>query len=45
LGEGIDDLRDFDPSVFVKALFDRSKTEAETEPPVEKKTGLQFFEK
>jgi len=45
LGEGIDDLRDFDPSVFVKALFDRSKTEEETEPQAEKKARLQFFEK
>lgn len=45
LGEGIEDLRDFDPSVFVQALFDRSKTETESEAPAEKKTGLQFFEK
>lgn len=27
LGEGIDDLRDFDPTVFVQALFDRSPQE------------------
>ncbi|NLN83282.1 MAG: signal recognition particle-docking protein FtsY [Firmicutes bacterium] len=42
LGEGIDDLRDFDPSVFVAALFDRNQVEEQEEQEEEKDQDFYF---